>query len=63
MAEITTAIRSDVIAPAKFGMKPVDSSVKTLGKGPIEAPCTITKVRPRNTSMPASVTMKLGIFR
>ncbi len=49
--------------PANCGMKPVDSSVKALGNGPIDEPCTITKVRPRNTSMPASVTMKLGIFR
>ncbi len=54
---------TDVQCPAKFGMKPLASSWKMSGNGPTEAPLSTASVRPRNTSMPASVTMKLGILK
>ncbi len=42
-------------------MKPVESDWKDLGKGPMFWPFNSQSVRPRNTSMPARVTMNEGM--
>ena len=51
-----------VIGPMKSGMKPADKSWNSAGNGPTERPPSKARQRPLNTSMPASVTMKDGIF-
>ena len=42
-------------------MKPVESDWKVLGNGPMFCPFKSHSVRPRNTSIPASVTMNDGM--
>ena len=52
---------TEVQGPAMFGTKPFASNWNTLGKGPTEAPSSTASVSPRNTSMPARVTIKDGM--
>ena len=44
-------------------MKPVESCWKLCGNGPTDCPAKSHSDRPRKTSIPASVTMKDGIFQ
>ncbi len=51
-----------VSGPITSGMKPELSALKSSGSGPTEAPPPSSAWQmPRKISMPASVTMKLGI--
>ena len=45
------------------GMKPALSIWNSVGNGPTDMPPSSHSASPLNTSMPASVTMKDGIFR
>ena len=47
--------------PKKSGTKPEDSAWNDFGNGPTDWPCSMASDRPRNTSIPASVTMNDGI--
>ena len=49
--------------PRRSGMNPDAIAWKSLGNGPIDCPFRTHSVRPRNTSIPASVTMNEGIFQ
>ena len=49
--------------PKMSGMKPEAIIWNSRGNGPMLCPCSTHMVRPRNTSIPASVTIKLGIFQ
>ena len=49
-------------SPTKSGMKPAPMAITSGGSGPTDWPCSSQSVSPRKTSIPASVTMKEGIF-
>ena len=51
----------DVIGPIISGMKPAESSWNSAGNGPTDLPARMASDRPLKISMPASVTMKLGM--
>ena len=57
----TSAVKLGLSGPNRSGMKPVDSDWKDRSNGPMFWPPSSHKVRPRNTSIPASVTMKDGM--
>ncbi len=63
VATSARAIRTEVQGPATLTRKPLARSWNTSGNGPTEVPWSSTCVRPRNTIMPARVTMKLGMAR
>ncbi|MNT54534.1 hypothetical protein D3C72_1917030 [compost metagenome] len=51
-----------VVGPMISGIKPADSSWNSAGNGPTDLPARMASDRPLKISMPASVTMKLGIL-
>ena len=50
-------------ASDRSGRKPEDSRWNDTGNGPTDWPLSTASISPRNTSIPASVTMKDGILK
>ena len=55
-----SAVMLGLSTPNTSGIKPVESDWNVFGNGPIFCPASSHIVAPRNTSIPASVTMNDG---